>query len=323
MAPCPHIDVLMGGVTVSCLLDSGSMVSTIPESFFLKHFAPWGQERLHSCNWLQLRAANGLSIPYIGYLELDVTLCGKMVPGGGVLVVKDPPNAAAASPGILRNIIRRCYHELFAMYGPTLFNAAPVAQAPGPVLEALQRCHQVTVKGQKKISGSARVRGRWAIRFSGGVMQLVATTCTEQLAGQAVLFEPAESSLPAGLLASPCLVHVFRGTAFVPVVNVGTVDVLLYPRINLGVLSRAQVVSLPAGITEVQPTTASVSSQAAAGVTSSGVEGVDLSGLSEQEQGEVYALLQKYQMVFAAHEGDLGCTNLISHEIPFLDEAPV
>lgn len=86
--------------------------------------------------------------------------------------------------------------------------------------------------------------------------------------------------------------------------------VLLYPRLNLGILSRAQVVSLPAGMTEVKPTTASVSSQAAVGVASSGVEGVDLFGLSEQEQGEVYALLQKYQTVFAAHEGDLGCTNL-------------
>lgn len=73
----------MGGVTVTCFLDSGSMVSTIPESFFLVHFVQWGQERLQSCNWLQLRAANGLSIPYIGYLELDAALCGKVVPGCG------------------------------------------------------------------------------------------------------------------------------------------------------------------------------------------------------------------------------------------------
>lgn len=81
MAPCPRIDVLMGGITVSCLLDSGSMVSTIPESFFVEHFAPWGKERPMSCNCLQLRAANGLCISYIGYLEIDVTLCGK-VPSG-------------------------------------------------------------------------------------------------------------------------------------------------------------------------------------------------------------------------------------------------
>lgn len=40
MMPCPHIDVLIGGITVSCLLDSGSMVSMIPESFSVEHCAP-------------------------------------------------------------------------------------------------------------------------------------------------------------------------------------------------------------------------------------------------------------------------------------------
>lgn len=324
MAPCPHLDVLMGGVTVPCLLDSGSMVSTVTESFFIEHFKPWGQERLLSCNWLQLRAANGLSIPYIGYLELTVTLCGKEVPGCGVLVVKDPPNAESAAPGILgSNILRRCYHELFAVYGPTLFESPSVAQAPGPVLEALQQCHRAAKECQKTITGLARVRGSRAVRIPGGTMKIVATTCPEQLAGQAAMLEPVESALPAGLLVSPCLVQVTRGTAYIPVVNVGTTDILLYPRTGLGVLSSAQVISLPAGVTEVKLDTASVSSQAATGVAPGGVEAVDLSALAAQEQMEVRSLLWKYHAVFANHDGDLGCTKLISHEIPLLDNAPV
>lgn len=68
MSSCPNNNVLMGGVTVSCLLDTGSMVSTVTEGFFLQQFEPWGQERLKLCHWLQLKAANGLAIPYIGYL---------------------------------------------------------------------------------------------------------------------------------------------------------------------------------------------------------------------------------------------------------------
>ena len=39
--------------------------------------------------WLQLQAANGLSIPYVGYIELDLQLCRKVIPHVGVLVVKD------------------------------------------------------------------------------------------------------------------------------------------------------------------------------------------------------------------------------------------
>lgn len=61
----------MGGVKVPSLVDTGSMVSTVSESFFCQYFEPWGQECLRSCHWLQLRAANGLAIPYIGYLEYN------------------------------------------------------------------------------------------------------------------------------------------------------------------------------------------------------------------------------------------------------------
>lgn len=64
------------------------MVSTITESFFLQHFKTGS---LQACRWLQLKAANGLAIPYLGYLELDVFLCGRDIPGCGILVVKDPP----------------------------------------------------------------------------------------------------------------------------------------------------------------------------------------------------------------------------------------
>lgn len=55
----------------------------------------------------------------------------------------------------------------------------------------------------------------------------------------------------------------------------------------------------------------------------SGVEAVDLSALAEQNQTEARSLPQKYGSVFSTHEGDLGCTNLILHDIPLLDNLPV
>uniref|UniRef100_A0AAV2LUL2 CCHC-type domain-containing protein n=1 Tax=Knipowitschia caucasica TaxID=637954 RepID=A0AAV2LUL2_KNICA len=44
-----------------------------------------------SCNWLELTAANGFDIPYVGFIEMDVTVFGQVVPNRGILVVKDPP----------------------------------------------------------------------------------------------------------------------------------------------------------------------------------------------------------------------------------------
>lgn len=131
----------MGGESVPCLADTGSMVSTVTESFFRHHFEPWGQEKLQSCHWLQLRAANGLAIPYIGYLKLEIELCGKLMPQCGLLAVKNPPGGVSAQvPGVLgMNVIRRCYRELFGQHGLALFDVPSVFQAPEAVVHALQK----------------------------------------------------------------------------------------------------------------------------------------------------------------------------------------
>uniref|UniRef100_A0A665U756 Gypsy retrotransposon integrase-like protein 1 n=1 Tax=Echeneis naucrates TaxID=173247 RepID=A0A665U756_ECHNA len=315
----------MGGIKVPSLVDTGSMVSTVSESFFHQYFEPWGQERLRSCHWLQLRAANGLAIPYIGYLELEMQLCGKVMPGCGVLVVRDPPGGVPAQvPGVLgMNVIRKCYHELFGQHGAALFSQPCVSEAPGPVLQALQRCHQAMTAAPQDTPGRVKVRGNKAWRIPGGVMKIVAATCSEQFSGSTVLFEPLDSGLPAGLLASPALVRVSGGTAYIPVVNVGSVDVMLYPRIVVGTLDTVNVVSLPSGVAEVPTGVVTMSSHTASPTVPSQLEDLDLSALSAGQQQQVKSLLGEYSSVFAFHDGDLGCTDLISHDIPLVDDIPV
>ncbi len=48
------------------------------------------------CQWLQLHAANGTLILYVGYIELDIELCCQVIPGCGVLVVRDAPGGTSA-----------------------------------------------------------------------------------------------------------------------------------------------------------------------------------------------------------------------------------
>lgn len=59
-------------------------------------------------------------------------------------------------------------------------------------------------------------------------MKIVTATCSEHYSGSTVLFEPLDSDVSAGLLPSPALVQVKRGTAYTPIVNVGSTEVLLY-----------------------------------------------------------------------------------------------
>uniref|UniRef100_A0A1A8HG02 Gypsy retrotransposon integrase-like protein 1 n=1 Tax=Nothobranchius korthausae TaxID=1143690 RepID=A0A1A8HG02_9TELE len=325
MSSCPCVDVTMGGVQVPCLLDTGSMVSTISESFFYQHFEPWGADKLRSCHWLRLKAANGLAIPYIGYLELEVELCGKVLTQCGVLVVKDTPEGGLLSrPGVLgMNVISRCYRDLFGEHGRTLFEQSPLSQAPEPVRLALQKCHQASRRAAGGAPGTIKVGGRQACQIPAGTMKVVATTCADRFSGKSVLFEPPVFGLPAGLLSSPALVRVERGVAHIMVINVGSTGVLLYPRTRVGTVVEVGVSSFPRGITEVPLHEATVASQLGSDVTSDQLNELDLSNLSVSDQETVRSLLTRYDSVFSAHDGDLGCTNLVVHEIPLQDDVPV
>lgn len=198
MSTCPHLDVSIGGVLIPCLIDTGFMVSTVTETFFVRHFEAQGLDRLRSCQWLQLRAANGLSIPYVGYLELEVDLCGKTLPGCGILVIKDLPGTTGSRvPGVLgMNVLGRCYRELFGQHGPALFEVTSVLHAPPPVKEALQQCHQVEVELPSGQPRRVKVRGGRACRVPAGSMKFVPSTCSAIYSDGIALFEPPESGLP-------------------------------------------------------------------------------------------------------------------------------
>lgn len=54
IAPSPQVVIKVAGGNAKCILDTGSMMSTIWESFIKQHF----DDKLKSCHWLELRAAN-------------------------------------------------------------------------------------------------------------------------------------------------------------------------------------------------------------------------------------------------------------------------
>lgn len=140
-------------------------------------------------------------------------LCGKVMPGCGVLVVRDPPDADSLVHGVLgTNVIRKCYKELFGLFGSSLFESSSVSGAPDAVVAALQQCHQSVTRDAPNFLGTVKIRGEQVVHIPGGVMQMVAATCPEQFSGKSTLFKPPEPGLPAGLLASPCLLKVVWGT---------------------------------------------------------------------------------------------------------------
>lgn len=114
-----------------------------------------------------------------------------------------------------------------------------------------------------------------------------------------------------------------RGTAYIPIVNVGSTDVLLYPRTVVGSMEEVSIVRMPAGVTTVPSSVATMASQSASVSVPEQIATMALSSLPAEEQVKVRSLLSKYAPVFSTHEGDLACTNIIAHDIPLLDDVPV
>ena len=242
---CPVLSIKLCDVDVYSLLDTGSMVSTITESFFNEHFSALGEQDIEDCRWLGLKAANGLDIPYIGYITLTVSIYGTQVPNCGVLVVKDPPSPSGQEqkkciPGILgMNIVRDFYYALLHKYGVALFQSPEVESGHPAWKLALRYCEKREAVLNSTEAYKVRVQGRTPVHVAAGTLTMVPVTCPQLPASSSTefLLEPLESDegiLPDGLLLSPALVKAERGLLYAPVTNVGVRDVWISPRRLIG-----------------------------------------------------------------------------------------
>ena len=94
VATCPKVNKGCGRKRITSLLDSGSQVTLIWQSYFereiLLHIVPSGGEKAEVHQLFQLTAANNGKVPMSMNVELDLDFLGVMVPKGGVLIIQEP-----------------------------------------------------------------------------------------------------------------------------------------------------------------------------------------------------------------------------------------
>ena len=101
------LNILIEGIECACVVDSGSKVTIISEQFFRKYIEPKFVTLWDTTGWLKLTAANDLSIPYLGYVELDLEVMGRSLPQTGVLVKKDAKNKSSTQCLLGMNVLRQ------------------------------------------------------------------------------------------------------------------------------------------------------------------------------------------------------------------------
>ncbi|XP_048849544.1 uncharacterized protein LOC125719208 [Brienomyrus brachyistius] len=272
---------------------------------------------LPTSGWLRLTAANGLDIPYLGYLELEVIAMGLKLPSCGFLVVRDPVSTEQSLPCIVgMNIISRCRELVYAEFDTTL--GGKLDSDWRDVFQRLQKCSV----DRKSV---VRVAGKFPEHIP------AASVATIQVAKGAhdglMLFEPLSTPLPRGLIVIPTLVDPSSPVMQLPVLNLSQEDVWLPPRARLGVLSKVACIENESQCAvKFQRIAASVEQVTVVVPGCNGdlsvLETLDLGG-NEEQKVQLKALLARYIDIFAVEDEDLGYTDRVRHEIHLTDDDPV
>lgn len=299
------------------------------ESVFNAHFT---QAMLGKAPTLfRLRAANGLEIPYIGYAVLDLEVEGIKVPGRGVVIVEDEKCTHPLIIGM--NVIVACWDTLFRCP-----SKSPVPQAfkeQKVWKEAFATCRQINVTpSEDGLIGYVRSASK-CITVPPKSELLVWGRAKMGPGGKnyCALVEALPGVSVGDVGVAKALVEVRRGKVPVRVCNPYPYSVSIGRFEKLGRLyhiedsdvhgSNDLALSLDEdGVVQVALTDAADTAKTPELPAEVSMLG-DRPDLSEHQQGELHALLQKWEKVFAHHEEDFGRTNLVQHRIPTGDAAPI
>lgn len=228
------------------------------------------------------------------------------------------------------NVLGECYRVLFEQHGPQLFHS-PSVESVGPVAQrTLRHCEKIQAVLHASKPFKVRVQGKAPVCLGPGTLTMVPVTCP-QLEIIEFLLQPLcieDGQLPEGLLVSPTLVLAKKGLLHAPVVNVGSSEVWLSPRRAIGTVQVVRAAPVGTRSVVVEPAweecCAFISTQEVTPDSDVHLPSLpDFEGLTPQQVIQAKALFAKYEGIFSRGDGDLGCTSLIAHEIPLVDNIPV
>lgn len=328
---CPVAEVKVDDIDVKCLVDTGSQVTLFSESL-CKELFKHKQTNNADLPWLTLRAANGLKIPYVGYMVADFKVGGITVPSRGIVIVRD--DCLGEHKALLgMNVIWGCWDQMFKDRNRLCPN--PQVQNFGKEWDKVfADCRRIQAAGIKEQwEGTARVACRYAVTVPAQSEALLWARVSPPpaLENPCALVEPFGGDI--GVEVSRTLVMVKGGRVPVKVRNVNPYPITLYKLQKLATVSVVDPLSVREGtdvsLTEVSPGVVEVGVVQAGWGQDSGEADKLTSTLSHsdhlsgEQQHQFNQLLAKWRHVFSAHEEDYGHTDIAKHHIPTGDAAPI
>lgn len=325
----------IGGVSVSCLLDSGSEVTTITEECFNNSFV--NHQLGSTVGLVTLYAANGLEIPCVGYFETKVVYNGKELSDIGILVVKSPEDEISKRrkclvPGVLGcNVLK----HFFGVSESVFAQCSELSTVVHKYEERVAFCSKMDTKVNEtgscligKVRALCGNTKPWCLfPNSGQVMRGKVSNIPD---GVEVQIDPViNSQVNPNVFILPTIAVVSNGMVNIPVVNISSSIVRMQKPLILGEVFACEVVKPEIELVcknelEVCVQEVSVGSNVDDSKMDEWISKIHIGGdLSDKQLSQVYALIRKYSSVFSVSNDDIGFTDIIEHKIVTSDDVPI
>ncbi|KAL7868508.1 hypothetical protein SRHO_G00098920 [Serrasalmus rhombeus] len=310
-------NVTINGRSYNCLLDTGSQVTTIPQSFYETYLPHAECKPLNDL--LEVEAANGQLVPYSGYIELNITFPESFL-GTSIevptlaLVVPDKCGSAQSPLLIGTNTLDALYEKYCEECSA---NYQSQHHGYKMVLKTLEVRHKQTE--DSKVSDVRLCSEEPQVIPAHQSLVLDGSVTTRGPEKQFVLQQPT-TSLPGGLIVTSSLLTLpNKPQTKLPVMlkNESNHDIILTPKRVIAELHAVQQV-LPSA-----PSTGSSVPNPPSPVPNSGVQ-FDFadSPIPEEWKERVTCKLNAIPEVFAQHDLDFGHSSKVRHHIRLSDETP-
>ena len=289
------------------------MVTTITESLYNDHLiamSPLIRDKV-----VNLKAANGMEIPYIGFICLDVYIGKKLFKDKVIFIVRDN-NDNNYSCLLGMNILQE-----------DLTHILDVSNMSTTAKSHELYCFQVK-KSQVNTSTFVKVAGTDPILIPANCITVIKTVPNRKLTGDEFMVQKLVDNehLPNNLLIMDTITKSINGVYPVQVVNVSNEDILIHQNSRIGLMTKMDIVissNIDFDISQNDLTVNFIQCDEMEDTQTNFTPFLDNTELNEQQKEDFKNLLHKHDRVFAKDEFDLGFSDLIKHKISTTDEIPV
>ena len=306
VSPSPTCSVTIGSLCCQALIDTGSEVSSITETFYKDILQR--QCNLQDASFIQVVAANSKPVLVKGYIQLNnIQVQDVKLHQAGFLIVSDPDSIKKPPLLLGMNILRQV---------PTLF-----ASIPDLCEDQSQHKHRFHCRRQQVQIG--RVESSGPICVPARSSAVIPISCCPSV--KQVTVEPIASFRTKSILALPTVCK--SSNCYLLGVNPTTEDVWVNPGERAGVLrpfndsDRCDIpeVTTVNSIEEVEEHRQHEDTPNEFSIYSANI-GDDV---TSNQKKQLIKLLEENEDIFSQNNEDLGFCIVVPHEIRTIDEIPV